>query len=155
MFSDDDPDFVRACQQERERLLDNIKCYEQRITSCRDAQATVAERLRPRYDLAAKLRAAGFDADVSSYCEYVFVSVKREQLTDVYRVTGRLRKEYTQLVNTKKKLIEVVLSAVAHEFLRVSYQHQLQPNDRCKLVKKRIPPRVETELVCSLSPAHA
>jgi hypothetical protein len=143
-----------AIERKKQDILRQAKDYQECIARCFEDLTKVEDTLTPLYDLAARLRAAGFEPVVGVWADMVRVNVRRTQLTDVYRVVGRLKKEYTNLANARKKEVEVTLSAVDHPFLRVKYIHKLKPTDKCQIVrKKRV--RVGHDLVCSLTPASS
>lgn len=155
MFSEADPEFVAACKHERERVNENIRYVQERISTLTSLLNNVEERLRPRYELAAVLRAAGFNPDASEWSDYVFLDVEQKDLRAVYRVTGRLRKEYTDLKDARKRLVEVCLSSVKYPCLRLKYVRKLKKGDPCQLVRERIKARTEVRLVCSVPAARA
>jgi hypothetical protein len=154
VFNETDPTFVDACRDEQERLDNNISHLRERIATYTAQFNTIKERLRPRFELSAALRAAGFSPDCSKWSDYVFLNVEQKDLTAVYRVTGRLKKECTDLVDSKKKVIEVTLTAAKWPCLRVKYRRKLKKTDPCQIVRERVKARTEVRLVCPVPSAQ-
>jgi hypothetical protein len=151
---DTDPDFAAACREERESLETSIRYAQDRVEQLRAKLVDVEARLRPKYELLAALKAAGFEPHLSTYTGTVTLETTQDKLTDVYRVTGRLKKEYSNLADPRKKLVEVTLTGVKHDFLQVRYTRKLKPTDPCRVVKSRVKAKTEYSLECRVPTAQ-
>jgi ppGpp synthetase/RelA/SpoT-type nucleotidyltranferase len=137
MSIDTDPEFIQAVKDEQARILERIEGYQVRIKEASASLLTVADRLRPKHELLAKLREAGFNPSLSWWSEEIVLEVRQKDLTKVYRVTGRLKKEYHNLHNARKRQVEITLVGVHHPFVKVKYIRKLSQGDPCKVVRHR------------------
>jgi hypothetical protein len=128
-----------------------IKTYERYITGCRERLTKVEAEETKRFALVEKLRAAGFEPWVSEYCETVSIDVPKEKLTEVHRVVGRLKKEYANIANARRKMIEVTLIAVNEPLLRVKYVRKLTKSDPCQIISRKVKAYTERHLECHVN----
>lgn len=150
MNIDTDPDFVQAVKDEQTRLQESIELCLKRAKEHAESLLTVADKLRPKYELMARLKEAGFEPNYDRWDDQVTLEVKQADLTRVYRVVGRLKKEWHHLRDGRKKQVAVTLSAVNHPFLYVKYLRKLKENDTCKVVKTRARTSTSYQLVCEV-----
>jgi hypothetical protein len=132
----------------KENIQGQIKTYERYIAGCLERLTKVEAEETKRFALVERLRTAGFEPWVSEYCETVSIDVSKEKLTEVYRVVGRLKKEYASIANARKKMIEVTLIAVNEPLLRVKYVRKLTKSDPCQIVSRKVKAYTERHLEC-------
>ncbi len=127
-----------------------IARYERYIESERVKLTKVEEATTNFFAVKARLQAASFDVKVSTWAETLEVSVDRTQLTEVYKLIGRLNGEYAskEIVDPRNRLIRVSLPSVRHPFVSVVYQTKLPKNAKCKIETIKYKARTEKILVC-------
>ncbi len=128
----------------------SIARYERYIENEREKLNQVEDATTNFFAVRARLQAAGFDVKVSSWNESLEVNVDRTQLTEVYKLIGRLNGEYAakEIVDSRKRLIRVSLPSVRHPFVNVVYQTKLAKGAKCKIETVKYKARTEKVLVC-------
>ncbi len=128
----------------------SIARYERYIANEREKLTRVEDETTNFFAVKARLQAAGFAVRASTWAETLEVNVDRTQLTEVYKLIGRLNGEHAskEIVDPRKRLIRVTLPSVRHPFVSVVYQTKLPRGAKCKIETVKYKARTEKFLVC-------
>ncbi len=134
----------------KSELENSIAAYERYITEKRKAIENLEEQTTNFFGVKAQLEANGFEVKVCTWTDRLTVNIDKKQLTDVYKVIGRLNGESAnkEIVDSRKRLIRVSLRAVKHPFVNVTYQTKLAKGAKCKIETVKYKARTEKVLTC-------
>jgi hypothetical protein len=155
---------LKPINQATEELREQM---ENAIEYTRQSYEENVKLLEQNYQLAALLDAAGIDLTIYSWQRLLEITIdlgvkptslraKQEfcqKLNAIRKAVGSpLKVDRKYLACSRKNLINVVLVPQGVKGVEVRYQDKLPKGEhvKCKIVKRRVPGRVERQLVCEM-----
>lgn len=146
MFEELTAEAIKAVEAQVE---EEVKRLRERIEKSEEEKQKKIDRIKRNLEAIEKLQAAGFDYQAQSQWEIrsVHIKVDVKDLPRVYKAIGRVTVYGKDLVDSRKKLVEVTLHSETYPGLRIKYTKKMKKGSKCKIVRER---RTETRLVCDI-----